>query len=442
MKSGTRKHLSHIYKAAIDAVMPQNTVNLHTGFLSEIYKINNFKKLYVVGFGKASCQMAKALENALMIPIDWGILITKYGHCQNLGLENKNIYVYEAGHPVPDEQGVHASRQVIELLKKADKNTLVICLISGGGSALLTSPFEGVALEEKQAITEMLLNAGADINELNTVRKHISAVKGGRLAGIAYPARIISLIISDVVGDMVDVIASGPTAPDTSTFVDALSVISRSDIIEKVPANIIETLIKGERGLIPETLKKDNQVFENVKNIIIGNNTIAINAAREKAESLGYATYIIPSPVVGEAKKAGLQLSKKAIDIQNTATNKDENKICVISGGETTVIVKGSGKGGRNTEMALAFSQSIKGIKGISLLSVGTDGMDGNTDAAGAFTDGITIVRAGKKGMDPELFLENNDSYTFFQELNDLFIIGPTGTNVMDLQIMIIDAKK
>jgi glycerate 2-kinase len=439
MKNGTRRNLRAIYRAGIDAVMPYHAVQLQAGFLSDVYRTNNFNKLFVIGFGKASCQMAKGLESTLLIPVERGIIITKYDHCRDICFENKNIDVYEAGHPVPDERGVHATKQVMELLNRTDKNTLVICLVSGGGSALLVSPYDGITLGEKQAVTEILLNAGADIKELNAVRKHISAIKGGRLAEIAYPARVISLIISDVVGDMPDVIASGPTVADPSTYMEALSVISRVDIIKKVPIRIVETLIKGAAGFIAETPKEGNPVFEKASNIIIGNNAMAINMARAKAESIGYETHVVPSPVTGEAKNAGLELAKKAVDMHNEAKYRDSNKICVVSGGETTVTVKGSGKGGRNLELALAFAKAVEGIKGISLLSAGTDGTDSMTDATGAFADGMTFVRAGKKKMDPEFYLRNNDSYTFFEELNDLFITGPTGTNVMDLQIVVIE---
>jgi glycerate-2-kinase len=438
MKNGTRKNLSIIYRSAIDAVMPDHAVNLQANYILETYKKNNCKKLYVIGFGKASCRMAKGLEEALPAMIDKGIIITKYGHCQGICFESKNMDVYEAGHPMPDERGVYATTQVIELLSKADNDTLVVCLISGGGSALLVSPYDGITLEEKQTITEMLLNAGADISELNTVRKHISVVKGGRLAGIAYPARVISLILSDVVGDGLDVIASGPTVADPTTFMEAISVISRVNIITKVPEKIIEIFLRGDVGLIPETPKGGDPVFEDVNNIIIGNSAKAIDAAKEKAESLGYETHVIPFPVTGEARNAGLELAKKAIDMRNVAERRNSKKICVISGGETTVTVQGSGKGGRNIELALAFAKAIEGIQGISILSAGTDGTDSMTDAAGAFADGMTVARAEKKGVNPENYLENNDSYTFFKELNDLFITGPTGTNVMDIQIIVI----
>lgn len=438
MRKDSGIDLRAIYNAAIDGVMPERAVHLKGSFLADIYKTGNFKKLYVAGFGKASCRMARGLMDVLPAAVDKGVIITKYGHCRDISFEGTNIDVYEAGHPLPDHAGVYATGRVIELLNKADKETLVVCLISGGGSALLVSPYNGITLEEKQAVTEMLLNAGADIKELNTVRKHISSVKGGRLTEMAYPARVVSLILSDVAVDRLDVIASGPTVADPSTFMEAISVISKFNIIKKVPAKIIETLLKGDKGLIRETPRNGNPVFKNVSNIIVGNNTTAISKAQKKAESLGYETHIVPLPVIGEAKTAGSELAKKAMGLRETGVKLTERKICIISGGETTVKVKGSGKGGRNTELALAFAKSIEGIKGISILSAGTDGTDGPTDAAGAFADSTTIGRALKKGINSDPYFENNDTYTFFKELNDLFITGPTGTNVMDLQIILI----
>lgn len=439
MKNAVRKNLQSIFRAAINSVMPEHAVFLQRDFVTETYRRKNYRKLYVIGFGKAACQMAKGLESALPARADKVILITKYGHCQSINFEYDNVDIYEAGHPVPDRAGLNATGIVLELLTRTDKETMVICLISGGGSSLLVSPCDEITFEEKQITTEILQKAGADIRELNTVRKCISGIKGGKLAAMAYPARIVSLIISDVVGDMLDVIASGPTSPDSSTYSDALSVISRVDVIKKIPVRVVETLLKGKAGLLPETPKSGNPIFNNVSNIIVGNNAIAIKAAMEKAESLGYETHIVSSPVTGEARIAGRELAKKAMNIHHSLQNRNNGKICVISGGETTVTVKGKGTGGRNIELALSFAQEVHGIRGISLLSAGTDGSDNITDAAGAFADGATVIRALKKGLDSFLFLENNDSYSFFKELNDLFITGPTGTNVMDLQIMVIE---
>jgi glycerate-2-kinase len=323
----------------------------------------------------------------------------------------------------------------MNVLKEADGQTLVICMISGGGSALLAAPHEGITLPEKQQITQLLLRAGANIQELNTVRKHISRVKGGRLAELAYPARILSLILSDVIGDRLDVIASGPTAPDPTTFQDALGVIGRYDLADKIPEKVLGILMRGARGEIPETPKEKSQAFERVENIIVGSNKKAIEIAEREAAKRGYQVTILSSELQGEAREVGGWLARKAMAMR------DGSKICLISGGETTVTVKGSGLGGRNMELALAFAQEIKGMRGITFLSAGTDGTDGPTDAAGAIVDGETITRAEAAGHSPEAYLENNDSYHFFKVAGGLFLTGPTGTNVMDLQIVLIDGN-
>lgn len=330
---------------------------------------------------------------------------------------------------MPDENGLRGTEEIVRLLKNVDENTLVVCLISGGGSALLVSPYEGITLDEKQKITELLLNAGADIYELNTVRKHLSKVKGGRLAEIAYPVKVISQILSDVIGDRLDVIASGPTAPDKTTYNHAIKVLEKYRLIDKAPGSIIDVLQNGAKGLIPETPNDDNPVFEKVENIIIGSNIKALEAANEKAESLGLNPEIISSEITGEARDAGKWLT-------DIARSKRSN--CLISGGETTVTIKGSGSGGRNMELALAFAMEIEEIEGITLLSAGIDGTDGPTNAAGAIVDGQTVLKAKKIGLNPEEYLNNNDSYNFFKKIDELLITGPTGTNVMDTQIIVI----
>jgi len=437
--SSANQIVAEIFNAALKAVDPYESVKLHTDKIRQFYQDNNFKKLIVVGFGKAASAMAKAIEDELPDLIDTGIVVTKYGH--SISLESKvksqksKIKILEAGHPIPDENGLNATEEIIKLLKNADENTLVVCLISGGGSALLAAPCEDISLDEKQKITQLLLKAGADINELNTVRKHISNVKGGRLAEIAYPARIISLILSDVIGDKLDVIASGPTSPDKTTYNDALQVLKKYALMDKVPRSIIEILNKGVNNIIPETPKDDNPAFEKVENIIIGSSRKTLEAAKTKAESFGLQTEVISSKITGEAREVGRWLTIKTRDA--LSVRRDE-KICLISGGETTVTVKGNGLGGRNMELALSFAIEIDGIDGITLLSAGTDGTDGPTDAAGAIVDGQTVARAKAIGLDPGTYLENNDSYNFFKQINELFITGPTGTNVMDIQIMVI----
>ncbi len=346
------------------------------------------------------------------------------------------IKTLEAGHPVPDENGVRGTDEIIALLKGADEHTLVVCLISGGGSALLVSAFQGITLSEKQEITQLLLKSGADINELNCVRKHISKVKGGRLAEIAYPAKVISLILSDVIGDSLDVIASGPTAPDSATYSDALYVLRKYRLLDKIPRTISDILSNGADGLIPDTPKEGSVIFRKIENIIIGSNRIALDAARQMAEEKGFDADIISAGLTGEARDAAKWLAKKAIEEKGA---RGQRARCLISGGETTVTVKGSGLGGRNTELALAFALEIEGIDGITLLSAGTDGTDGPTDAAGAFADGETVKKAKAIGIDPVTYLNNNNSYEFFKKTGGLLVTGPTGTNVMDLQIVLLD---
>lgn len=463
MRQCLNKLVAEIFYAALNAVDPYNAVKLYTGKIRDGYQDGHFQKLIVISFGKAACSMARAVEDELGYLFDTGILITKYGHTieqqNNRAAEQQEILekshsllkttaplsycstalkIFEAGHPLPDENGFRGTEEIIRLLKKADENTLVLCLISGGGSALLVSPYEGITLAEKQEMTQLLLKAGADINELNTVRKHISKVKGGRLAEIACPAKVISLILSDVVGDSLDVIASGPTSPDTTTFHDALAVLEKYRLKDKAPQGILDVLNKGVKGGIPETPKESDAVFSNVENIIIGSNKIALEAARKKAEEMGFQTEIISSELTGEARDAGRWLA----DIARSKSLNSSNRLnCLISGGETTVTVRGNGLGGRNMELALAFSMEIEGIEGITLLSAGTDGTDGPTDAAGAMADGHSVLKARETGLDPEEYLNNNDSYNFFKKIDGLFTTGPTGTNVMDVQIIIVESQ-
>ncbi len=436
MQDNNKRLVSQIFNTALKAVDSYELVRSNKENILSDYYTNKFKRLFVIGSGKAACQMGKAAEDFAMDIIKNGILITKYGHCQP-PYSPKKIDINEAGHPVPDENGVAATRKIINLTRELDEESLLLCLISGGGSALLVSPCKGILINEKQKVTELLLKAGASIEELNTVRKHISNVKGGRLAKLAYPAKIISLIISDVIGDRLDTIASGPTSPDLTTYQDAYKVIQNYGLIELIPASVLAHIQKGVQGLITETPKMGDRVFSHVLNIIIGSNKKALEAARAEAEKLLYRAEIVTSEISGEARDVGIWLANKAKEIKNSkGTNRS---ICFISGGETTVTVKGNGTGGRNMELALSFAIKIEGVDGITLLSAGTDGTDGPTDAAGAIVDGATITRAKARGLNPDNYLENNDSYTFFKETGDLFVTGPTGTNVMDIQIVVIE---
>lgn len=426
--------LSELFYAGLQAVDPYYSTALHAEKVLSIYRRNSCAKLYIVGFGKAACRMYRAIEDKLPLPADSGFVITKYGHCDS---NPPRATVYEAGHPLPDENGLRGTGKIINLLATADNRTLVVFLISGGGSALLVSPYSGISLNEKRTVTDLLLRAGADIHELNTVRKHISGVKGGRLAEIAHPAWMISLILSDVIGDRLDVIASGPTSPDSATYADALTVLEKFRLIEKIPRSIHEILQNGANGLIPETPKAGSAIFDKVENIIIGSNRKALEGAREKAEVLGFNAEIISSEISGEAGENAKQLSQKAIACKRGAGNYSK-PLCMLSGGETTVKVRGSGLGGRNTELALEFAIEIDGYDGITLLSAGTDGTDGPTDAAGAIVNGATAGKARAMGLDPHEYLRNNDSYSFFKKTGELLITGPTGTNVMDIQIIMI----
>lgn len=426
-----------IFTAALGAVDPYAAVQNYVGRIREICREAGLKKIYVASFGKAAYAMSRALADALPEQIVRGVVVTKYGHVSAEPLPG-TFEIYEAGHPVPDEQGVAGTERMIDLLKQADAESFVVCLISGGGSALLVAPSEGVSLDEKQQLTRTLLQAGADIVELNTVRKHLSRVKAGRLAEAARPARVLSLILSDVIGDRLDSIASGPTSPDKTTWADALDVVTRYDPDGKIPPTIMQLIRDGAVGRIPDTPKQGNPVFEGVENIIIGSNRIATEAARQKALGLGFEPVVLTSGLQGEAREAALRLYRQVLESQSCLAS-GRKRICLIAGGETTVTVRGKGLGGRNTEMALAFAMAIEGTSGITFLSAGTDGTDGPTDAAGAVADGETIPRARALGLDPQSFLDDNDSYHFFEKTGGLFKTGPTGTNVMDLQIILIE---
>jgi len=408
------------------------------GQILSFFKKGCFNRLLVLSFGKAAYPMARAAADCAGDLLSGGIIITKYGHTGKTALPGK-IQLFEAGHPVPDQMGVAATQAAIRMIKeRRDPETLVLCLISGGGSALFVAPYDNISLQEKQDMTNLLLREGAEIQELNTIRKHLSRVKGGRLAEIAQPAKVISLILSDVIGDPLDVIASGPTSPDRSTFADALGIIDKYSLGGRIPGKILDILMKGAQGEIPDTPKEGDPLFRNVENRIIGSNRKAIEAAKREAENKGFRAEVLTSELRGEAREKGEWLAKIAVRECSSLSGPAEKK-CLIAGGETTVTVKGDGLGGRNTELALAFAKAIKGSRGITLLSAGTDGTDGPTDAAGAVVDGESITKAERLGLNPDSYLSNNDSYNFFKQTGDLLITGPTGTNVMDILIVLIE---
>ncbi len=399
--------------------------------VSVTYDLKETKRVLVVGFGKASSPMAKATERLLGQRIDQGIVITKKGSLEKLS----RIDLIEAAHPVPDKYGFQGTEKIIRLLEGAKEKDLVMCLISGGGSSLLVAPSEGITLKEKQELTELLLKSGADIEEMNAVRKHISRVKGGRLAQLAFPAEILSLILSDVVGDKLDSIASGPTTPDHSTFSDCIEILRKYGIFEKTPRSIIKHL--EANGKDNETPKPGDPLFENVKNVIIGSNLLALKVAEKKAMELGFNALLLSHTVTGDTTRVAMEQSQLAQRIRKKG-GPISPPACVISGGETTVQVKGSGLGGRNQEFTLVSAMQIDGLEHTLILSMNTDGTDGPTDAAGAFCDGKTIQKAKKVNLDPKKYLENNDSYNFFRKIGGLIKTGPTKTNVMDIHLILV----
>jgi len=361
----------------------------------------------------------------------------KYDH----SLPLKKISIIEASHPIPDTNGLEGTSEILRLLSRTGEKDLVICLISGGGSALLVQPHKEVTLPDIQTTSNELLACGATIDEINAVRKHLSIIKGGHLAHASYPSTLITLILSDVIGDPLDIIASGPTVPDESTFDDACKVIGRYSLEDKIPDSVCKLLKKGQNGETRENPKQGDKVFANTQNVIIGSNKIALEAAKEKAADLGYNTIILSSMVQGESKEAAIFFSAIAKEVCHTGTPLSK-PACIIAGGETTVTIKGNGKGGRNQEFALSAAMEIEGYDGIVILSAGTDGTDGPTDATGAIVDSNTCKDAREKFcLKSEDFLSKNDSYNFFNKTGEHIITGPTLTNVMDIMISLIDRK-
>jgi len=389
-------------------------------------------RMILLGAGKAAGPMARAAE-ALLAEFDMeGLLVTKYGH--SVPLERTELI--EAGHPLPDQNGLRGGRKLLALAEAAGPDDLVLCLISGGGSALLPAPVAGVTLQDKLQATDLLLRAGADIHELNTLRKHLSRIKGGGLARAAEPASLLTLAISDVIGDRPDVIASGPTVPDPSSFADALAVVSRYGLAAALPANVMAYLQRGLAEPALETWKPAEPTLPSGYLVVAGIDQAAA-AARAAAAELGYRSEILTTSLCGEARDAAARLVEEARRRQRQMSP-GEGPLCLVAGGETTVTVTGNGVGGRNQEFALAAALELEGGSGITLLAAGTDGTDGPTDAAGAIADGETALRGRRLGIDAGRYLNNNDSYHFFDRLDDLIKTGPTRTNVMDLTLVLI----
>lgn len=435
-----RETVLALIESALEAADPKTAVK--KSLLLKEYKLiingrildlNSLGNIYVVGGGKASGIMAEAVEEVLEERISDG--------CVNIlrGTRNRfrtsKIELVEASHPVPDKNGLEGAKRIIHLADKARENDIVLCLISGGASALIPLPAERISLEELQDINRALLRSGADINSMNAVRKHLSAIKGGNLAKAAYPATIVSLIISDVVGDPLETIASGPTVPDPTTYRDAVNVLKEFEIWDSCSEGVKKHLDEGLKGHYPETPKPGDPVFGKVFNLLIATNRIACIAAQEEAQRRGLNSRVLTTYLEGEARDAGILISGIAKEVLHH--NKPwEKPVVVILGGETTVTVrgKGSGRGGRNQELVLSAALKLKGVEGVAIGAVDSDGIDGFSEAAGAVIDGQTILESKRKGLDASSFLLENNSTAFFEAINDCLIFtGPTGTNVNDL---------
>ena len=387
--------------------------------------LDRVRRVLVLGAGKAGASMARTVEAMLGACVSEGFVVVKDGY----RLPTARIEIAEAGHPVPDGRGEAASARLLALAQSATAADLVIFLVSGGGSALTPAPAPPVTLEEKQALTRLLLAAGATINELNAVRKHLSRFKGGLLARAASPATVLTLALSDVIGDPLDVIASGPTAPDPSTYADALAVLERQGVLDRTPRSVAERLRAGAGGEIAETPKAGDRVFERVTHLVIGNNALVVDAAAAEAERLGYRPHVLTRSLQGEAREVARDLVARARALPDPAA--------LIAGGETTVTVQGRGRGGRCQEFALAAALALEAGESLVVLAAGTDGTDGPTDAAGGLTDAGMVARSRAAGLDPARALADNDAHALLTATGDGVVTGPTNTNLLDLYLIL-----
>lgn len=449
-----QERLTRIFQAALARVSPEAAVRRHVsrrGSLLSVgdtqYDLSDFDRIFILGGGKAAAPMAAALEEIIGDRISEGLVIVKYGHTlsEDSPLRLRRTAVREAAHPVPDAAGEAAALELLRLAQSATERDLVLCVISGGASALMPASAAPVTLAEKQQATRLLLECGATINEINALRKHLSGIKGGRLARALAPATVHSLIISDVIGDPLDIIASGPTVPDSSTWQCCLDVIKTRCIADRMPSSVMNCLTLGARGERDSTVKPGDPCFARTRNLLVATGRQAVDGAAEAARALGYTPVILTTRLNGEAREAARFLSAVALEAADPAScppRRHSGPVCFLAGGETTVTIAGSGKGGRNQEMALAANLALHGQPGsdrIGFLSAGTDGTDGPTDAAGAFALPEVFAKADSLGLDPLAFLRNNDSYGFFERTGHLLKTGPTLTNVMDVQIILVD---
>ncbi len=432
-----RDDIAQILAACIEAVEPGNAIRrfvrrnkniLHVS--SRAYPLDEFKRINILGLGKATEAMSLALLDVLASFPSRGLLIPKQAFdspvCRKIHFAPPQEFtILSGGHPIPTEASVLAGNEAFEFASSLDESDLLICLISGGGSALMTSPQPGLDLEALQSLTKLLLSCGARVDESNALRRHLDKVKGGGIAKAAFPARVVSLILSDVVGNPLEAIASGPTAPDPSTKEDALNILKKYDLMKKIPATILRVLESS-----PETPKPGDALFERVQNVLVGSNLLAAQAGLEKAKSLGFHAHFLGDAWQGEARESAKELC-------GYFKRDYKRPFCLIAGGETTVTLRGDGKGGRNQELALAAAIEMSGLQNVMLIALATDGEDGPTDAAGAVVTGETCQRGERLGMNAQTFLSRNDAYAFFDPLGDLLKPGPTGTNVNDLTVLI-----
>ena len=432
--------VQRVLAAALRAVDPYAAVCRHVGRQGDClsigaksYDLNEYENIYLAAIGKAGAPMARAAADLLAERLTQGIVLVKDGYQADL----PGLQVFTAGHPVPDARGALAAGRIMDLLGKAGKSDLVLCLISGGGSALLTSPASGLSLEDLQHLTALLMRCGADIREINTLRKHLEQAKGGNLRRLAHPAQLVTLVLSDVIGDPLDVIASGPTYPDPTTYQDAYRVLERNNLLEEVHATIRQRLERGLAGELPETPKPGDSLFAGAQYEVIGNNLQAAQAAQEQARSEGLEALLLTTSLQGEARHAGGFLATVARQV-SLSGQPTARPACLIAGGETTVTLQGEGLGGRNQEVALGAVDDLAGLPNTLLVTLATDGGDGPTDAAGAVASGETLQQARALGLDPQAFLRRNDSYAFFEQLGGLIKTGPTLTNVNDLAFLFL----
>ncbi|HEU68917.1 MAG TPA: glycerate kinase [Candidatus Acetothermia bacterium] len=435
-----RRTVTQIMEQAIASVDPRSCVKRVLAKAGDGVQVGTHsfpaRRVVVVGFGKAAGTMAQAVEGILEERVEAGLVVTADGY----GVECDRIEVVEASHPVPDSRGVQAARRIASIVDAAGEDDLVLVLISGGGSSLLMLPADGLTLDHLRETNELLLRSGAPIQAVNAVRKHLDQLKGGQLARRCAPAQVVSLILSDVPGDPLHVIASGPTVPDPTTFLDAHRVLQDYELWDRVPEAVRTRFARGLKGAIPETPKPGDPLFRGVYKAIVGSGVTAAEAALGAGERLGFTGLILTTELCGEAREVGQVVASLVREMVRWGRPVPRPGLLVLAG-ETTVTVRGSGRGGRNQEAALAAALGIAELEDVVVCFVGTDGQDGPTDAAGGLVDGGSVGRMAAGGVDPRAALLNNDAYGALSASGDLVVTGPTGTNVADLCLVAIGAR-